>query len=98
MKKNFSRALVLFLVIGGIFFLGWNVAMANADGYDLSWWTVDGGGGTSVGSGYTVNGTIGQPDAGIISGGAYTLNGGFWHIETAASYNLYLPVVLRNAG
>ena len=46
--------------------------------FDLSWNTVDGGGGTSSGGGYTLSGTIGQPDAGALSGGGYTLLGGFW--------------------
>jgi hypothetical protein len=45
----------------------------------ISWWTVDGGGGTSTGGVYTLSGTIGQPDASAaMTGGAYTLTGGFW--------------------
>src|SRR5438132_9237552 len=48
-------------------------------GFDLSWSTVDGGGGTfSAGGPYSLGGTIGQPDAGSASGGQYQLNGGFW--------------------
>ena len=34
--------------------------------------------------------TIGQADAGSMSGGGYTLNGGFWG-GVAANYNIYLP-------
>ena len=30
--------------------------------YELSWSTIDGGGGTSSGGPYTISGTIGQPD------------------------------------
>jgi hypothetical protein len=49
--------------------------------YDLSWNTFDGGGTTSASGGtYSLGGTIGQPDAGNSSGGAYTLTGGFWGI------------------
>src|SRR6476646_115689 len=48
-------------------------------GFDLSWNTVDGGGGTfSTGGIYSVGGTVGQPDAGQMSGGIYGLTGGFW--------------------
>ena len=47
-------------------------------GFDLSWFTIDGGGGTSTGGGYSVSGTIGQPDAGVLSGGSYEITGGFW--------------------
>ena len=44
---------------------------------------MDGGGGTSTGGGYTVTGTIGQPDAGTMGGGTFSLNGGFWGIIAA---------------
>ncbi len=48
--------------------------------YEILWWTVDGGGGVSSASGgsYELTGTIAQNDAGILSGGAYVLKGGFW--------------------
>jgi len=46
--------------------------------YDLSWFTIDGGGGTSACGQYIVRGTIGQPEAGVMSGGSYELLGGFW--------------------
>jgi hypothetical protein len=32
---------------------------------------------------YSLSGTIGQPDAGQMSGGNYTLTGGFWSIFAA---------------
>ncbi len=44
---------------------------------------MDGGGGTSTGGVYSVTGTIGQPDAGAMSGGNYTLQGGFWGLIAA---------------
>jgi hypothetical protein len=65
--------------------LMWTVAAATAQtggGYDLTWSTIDGGGGTSTGGGFELSGTIGQPDAGPASGpmvgGDYALTGGFW--------------------
>jgi hypothetical protein len=51
--------------------------------YAIDWFTIDGGGGTSTGGVYAVSGTIGQPDAGVLSGGGYSLAGGFWSILTA---------------
>lgn len=50
------------------------------DTYDLSWYTIDGGGAMwSVGGGYEISGTIGQPDAGaVMTGGSFALTGGFW--------------------
>ncbi|USO00078.1 MAG: hypothetical protein H6810_05290 [Phycisphaeraceae bacterium] len=53
-------------------------ALAGPD-YSINWYTIDGGGGTSAGGGYTLSGTIGQHDASnAMTGGAYTLTGGFW--------------------
>ena len=49
-----------------------------AQSYSIDWYTIDGGGGTSAGGVYSVTGTIGQPDAGAMSGGNYTVMGGFW--------------------
>jgi hypothetical protein len=83
--------LVVLLLVGG--------AVARSDGgYDLSWWTVDGGGATgSTGGGYSLSGTAGQPDAGVLEGGSYVLGGGFWRGGEAAApwYEVYLPVALR---
>ncbi len=46
--------------------------------YEISWSTIDGGGGTSTGGDYALVGTIGQPDVGEMAGGDYKLAGGFW--------------------
>jgi hypothetical protein len=75
------------------------VALAQSDAYDLSWWTVDGGGQTfSSGGGYTLGGTAGQPDPGLLTGGGYALGGGYWGGGAAAvKYRLYLPLVVRNS-
>jgi hypothetical protein len=63
-------------------------------GYDLSWWTVDGGGAMpSDSNGYSLGGTAGQPDAAVWSGDDYILAGGFW--GGAVEYRIYLPLVLR---
>jgi hypothetical protein len=76
-----------------------SVALAQGS-YDLSWWTVDGGGAESGGGSYTMVGTIGQPDAGVsMSGGGYTLAGGFWGVGSAGGpgLNIYLPVMPKNS-
>ena len=46
--------------------------------YELSWYTIDGGGGRSSGGPYTLTGTIGQPDAAYSAGSGFELLGGFW--------------------
>ncbi len=48
--------------------------------FKLNWATVDGGGGASTGGVFTVHGTIGQPDTGAMSGGNFSLTGGFWSL------------------
>lgn len=66
--------------------------------YDLTWSTIDGGGGTSAGGVYALSGTAGQPDAGpAMRGGAYTLVGGFWigGVPATSPSKIYLPLVLR---
>lgn len=57
------------------------LAAAVADAYDpITWRSIDGGGVVAAtGGGYRLGGTIGQPDAGSLSGGAFTLRGGFWY-------------------
>jgi hypothetical protein len=68
--------------------------------YDLSWWTLDGGGYTfSTGGSYSLGGTIGQPDAGpTFSNGGYSLTGGFWSgVAALERYPVYLPLVVRSA-
>ena len=59
------------------------VAAAGAQNFALDWFTLDGGGGASTGGVFAVSGTIGQPDAGAMSGGPYALVGGFWGVAHA---------------
>ena len=46
--------------------------------YEIPWYTMDSGGGTSVGGAYELSGTIGQQDVGRSTGGDYELVAGFW--------------------
>lgn len=77
---------------------GGDAALAQGSGYALSWHTIDGGGGTfSTGGGYSLGGTLGQPDAGHLAGAGYTLAGGFWQAGAGEVWHtLYLPLVLRS--
>ena len=47
-------------------------------GLGMDWFTIDGGGGRSTNSQFTVKGTVGQPDAGRTTNGQYSLIGGFF--------------------
>lgn len=65
--------------------LGFQLLLAalplGAQNFTLDWFTIDGGGGSSAGGAFAVSGTIGQPDAGAMTGGSYSLTGGFWSVE-----------------
>jgi len=87
------------LLVVGLLLAGASHAQAPAQTYDLSWWTVDGGGGRSSAAGsYTLDGTAGQPDPGpALGGGDYTVEGGFWggRLSGVSMYDIYLPLVVR---
>jgi uncharacterized repeat protein (TIGR01451 family) len=60
--------------------------VAGAQPYDVSWSTVDGGGGSAAGGTYVLTGTAGQPDAGgPFAGGSYGLHSGFWSIAAGGA-------------
>lgn len=62
--------------------------------FDLSWWTVDAGGGGSSGGPFVLMGAIGQPDAAVLSGGGYRLAGGWLGGSAAVLHpTAYLPSV-----
>ncbi len=77
---------------------------ATATSFEVSWWTVDGGGGVSSGGGFEVTGAIGQPDATArLAAGCWSIEPGFWgayaSINNAGSPPLQLqlinPTILR---
>ncbi len=66
--------------------------------YELAKSSIGPGGSGSAGI-YTVASSIGQPDAGEVSAGIYTIGGGFWGggviVPVVAKYALFLPLMLR---
>ena len=86
MKTNRSNQISLWAPIVltlGVFALGLAIPRASGQSYSIDWFTIDGGGGTSTGGVYSISGTIGQPDAGHMAGGNFTIDGGFWGIIAA---------------
>jgi hypothetical protein len=76
--RNTQTGASLALAVTLVLLAGASAAVAQ---YDLSWWTVDGGGAMfSTGGSFSLGGTIGQPDASLtpMTGGGFTLVGGFW--------------------
>ena len=102
-SARYRRAWPVLLVAAIALLLLVSVALAQSgNGYDLTWSTVDGGGYTfSTGGDYELGGTIGQPDAGGMGDGGYTLGGGFWGSIVSIVedlYRLFLPLILKNYG
>jgi hypothetical protein len=76
-----SRSQISAVIVGALS-LSLTAALAQEFGpgaFDLTWNTIDNGGGTSTGGGFELAGTIGQPDAGVtLIGGTFEVRGGFW--------------------
>jgi len=71
---------------------------AVAGSFDLSWSSIDGGGGMSAGGGFTLSGVMGQADAGVMTGDGYVLEGGLLSgvpETTPSQAKVYLPVMLK---
>lgn len=95
--KQVTRGISITLVVAVFLLLLVSSGLAQGDdGYDLSWWTVDGGGHTfSTGGDYSLGGAAGQADAGAMTGGTYLLDGGFWG-GAGRWWRIYLPLALKN--
>jgi hypothetical protein len=84
---------------------GWAVlllapAFGWAQTYTIDWWDT-GAGATVTGGSYSLSGSVGQPDAGTLTGGEFTLMGGFWAValpaETAAAPLLTIALTATNS-
>lgn len=73
---------MMLMTAGGVF-----AGPAGGD-FEVSASTIDGGGGTSSGGGFSLTGTIGQYDADPqpATGGTYALAGGFWANAESADH------------
>ncbi|MGB3717234.1 MAG: hypothetical protein WA996_22660 [Candidatus Promineifilaceae bacterium] len=95
MRKRISALFVMILF--GLLLA--SVVLAVAGELSLSWWSVDGGGGQSIGGEYAVQGAIGQPEAGTVVGDDYLLTGGFWAGPSATGFpdwSYYIPLVFTS--
>ena len=95
--KIITKSAIFLALVTIVLLVASGVQAQTGGGYDLTWWTVDGGGGKASGGSYVLIGTAGQPDAGsALTGSGYELVGGFWPGGGAAQYKIYLPLALRN--
>ena len=54
-----------------------NSPTAFAQDFEITWFSIDGGGGVAAGGDFALTSTIAQPEAGTLTGGDFTLTGGF---------------------
>jgi hypothetical protein len=97
----------VFILLLGAAWLTWNefrqprFALAAPNVSQVDWWTADSGGDISSSPTYSLQGTIGQPDAGSadssMSSASFQVTGGFWHgtVAVETEYLQYLPSLLR---
>jgi hypothetical protein len=87
--ENLHRLLltlaVLLVLIGMAHLL--NAQAQPLSGYDLSWWSVDGGAGTLSAGKYRLPGIASQPDANMLASGSYMLYGGFWNSRSPSPFS-----------
>jgi hypothetical protein len=97
------KCLIILLPLVAVWMIGTHTVNAQPpseptapqSGYEMSWYSIDSGGATAIRGGtYSLAGSIGEPDAGVASGGPYTLNGGFL-AGAVVTYNVYMPMVLK---
>lgn len=87
------KRLMMLLALGLLMGLLYTGASAQSGGpFNLDWSTIDGGGNTfSTGGTFKVGGTVGQPDAAgmpLLSGGSFSMSGGFWFQRCTGDVNL----------
>lgn len=91
-KMDRRVAAVLTLIFLVLAICTTTVRAQTGGGYELTWYTVDGGGGAVSGGAYTLVGTVGQADAAEVNGCGYVLVAGF---RSGGVYTVYLPLVVR---
>jgi hypothetical protein len=86
------KKLILILILMGV------PLLASAQTYQIDWYVIGAGGGTSTSSNYQLSGTIGQPIVGMSSSTNYTIDAGFWVGGTPAGGCSYIDGDVNNNG
>ncbi len=83
---------VIFLALCLVLILTSNVAAA-VNALDVPRYVISSGGGKSTMGIYTLEGTVGQPVAGVVAFGSYELCSGFWC--GLGLYHTLLPLIFK---
>jgi hypothetical protein len=72
------------------------LALAQVDELGIPWFSIDSGASSIRGGDFLLKGVIGQPDAGVLSGGDFALVGGFGiGVSSTGAKQVYLPLITR---
>ncbi|MBN1259696.1 MAG: hypothetical protein JXB35_03360 [Anaerolineae bacterium] len=98
-KQPKRRATILILTLVGLLLALSNFPAGAQTGgaFTLPWFNI-GAGSISSGGDYTLAGATGQADAGNLSGGDFTLGGGYWNgggAEEPGPKTIFLPLLIR---
>lgn len=88
----FLMALALLLLLAGAALAG------SAGGYTVGWQVLAGGGAPALAGQVALNGTLGQPVAGLSASGSYNISGGYWYRGslTPPPMIYYLPFIIKD--
>lgn len=73
-----QRTSLFGVIIGGLLLVLTITMVAAQAGFGLPWAAISGGGGTSSSGSFAVQGSLAHDSSPPLTGGIYTLNGGFW--------------------
>jgi hypothetical protein len=104
-RTRVRRLLMVGVELGAVGLLCAGLVLAQGSGFNLAWWSVDGGGGISAGGSLRLSGSSGQAEAAAaqaMTGGNYVLRGGFWSGALAGAAPppsvrsvVHLPLLLK---
>lgn len=96
---RFSSRFVVLCALG-FFFFGAGMSARALDNFSADWFTVDGGGASMSGGVFSLEGTSGQPDAGLITlaNGEQLLKGGFWALDFSQLGNVSPTIQIQRTG
>ena len=90
--RHYRWAILLIVIM--LLWTSYALASSN-QGYTLDWFETSGGA-IMAGGEFNLMGIAGQADSGTMSGGGYTLNGGFL-VSSGERYSIFLPLVLKSS-
>ena len=91
-----KRIIAIIAVVVAMLVLTSAVLAQSGGTFNLTWNSINGGGGRVTSSSYTMEGSIGQPYAGTLTSGSYSLTAGFQtQTEVATRHEVYLPAILK---